>query len=417
MFNVIKRETQKPSVPVAAHAVDTHSLNILIQAVQDLSHAHDLNAIMEIVRKAARNLLGADGATFVLRDEDRCFYADEDAISPLWKGSRFPMSACISGWVMNHGEPVVIEDIYQDARIPADAYRPTFVKSLAMVPIRKESPIGAIGNYWASNRVVTPEEIELLQALANSTSVAIQNAALYTQLQGRLHALQESNKELSRFAWAVSHDLREPLRTITTNMEMLREDHGDKLDDSAQNFMHTAIKSASMLDMLIRRIFDHARMQTMGEYSVVDLNLLVQNALSQLTAQRTEANASLRISHLPLVFGDVGMLGIAIQHLLDNALKFRALGRDSEIEINAERKEGFWEIRIADNGIGIGEEYWDKIFEMFFRLYPKEQYGGAGMGLSTARKIIQMHGGKIWCESMAGVGSVFFFTLPVWNEK
>ena len=106
----------------------------------------------------ARELCGADGATFVLRDDDRCFYADEDAIAPLWKGKRFPMEACISGWVMIHREAVAIGDIYADARIPADAYRPTFVKSLAMVPIRTKAPIGAIGNYWASHHEVSEDD-------------------------------------------------------------------------------------------------------------------------------------------------------------------------------------------------------------------------------------------------------------------
>ncbi|MFC3909048.1 GAF domain-containing protein [Legionella dresdenensis] len=117
---------------------------------------------MFIVRKAARRLTNADGATFVLRDKENCYYADEDAIGPLWKGKRFPMAMCISGWVMLHGESVVIEDIYSDSRVPADAYRPTFVKSLAMVPIRKNSPIGAIGTYWAENYHPTEQQLKFL---------------------------------------------------------------------------------------------------------------------------------------------------------------------------------------------------------------------------------------------------------------
>lgn len=111
----------------------------LIGVVQQLSLARDVAAVTDIVRSAARSLTGADGATFVLRDGDQCFYAEEDAIAPLWKGQRFPMSACISGWVMLNGQPAVIDDIYADPRIPADAYRPTFVKSLAMVPVRREA--------------------------------------------------------------------------------------------------------------------------------------------------------------------------------------------------------------------------------------------------------------------------------------
>ncbi|MEG3990512.1 GAF domain-containing protein, partial [Microcoleus sp. S28C3] len=108
----------------------------LLVVVQELSLARSLEDVMAIVRVAARQLTGADGATFVLRDKDQCFYADEDAIAPLWKGLRFPMSICISGWTMLNRQPTVIPDIYEDARIPHAAYQPTFVKSLAMVPIR-----------------------------------------------------------------------------------------------------------------------------------------------------------------------------------------------------------------------------------------------------------------------------------------
>src|SRR5262249_3421389 len=113
----------------------------LVDVVQDLSLARDLASIMEIVRHAARELTGAGGATFVLRDDGKCYYAEENAIAPLWKGHRFPLEACISGWAMLNRQPAVVPDIYKDPRIPIEAYRPTFVRSLAMVPIRTVDPI------------------------------------------------------------------------------------------------------------------------------------------------------------------------------------------------------------------------------------------------------------------------------------
>src|ERR1043166_734932 len=134
----------------------------LVETVQRLSLARDRATVQEIVRRAARRLTGADGATFVLRDGDRCHYADEDAIAPLWKGQRFPMSACISGWAMLHRRSAVIPDIYADDRIPHDAYRRTFVKSLVMVPIRTLEPVGAIGTYWATPHAPTTAEVRLL---------------------------------------------------------------------------------------------------------------------------------------------------------------------------------------------------------------------------------------------------------------
>lgn len=163
----------------------------LIGLVQRLSLARSLPEIQSIVRSGARRLTGADGATFVLRDGDKCFYADEDAIEPLWKGQRFPLGQCISGWAMNNRRSVAIEDIYIDDRIPHAAYRPTFVKSLAMVPIRTLDPVGAIGNYWADMRRPSDHELDLLQALADSTAVAIENVQVYEQLDAaRTETLQ-----------------------------------------------------------------------------------------------------------------------------------------------------------------------------------------------------------------------------------
>jgi diguanylate cyclase (GGDEF)-like protein len=176
----------------------------LMRAVQELSMARSLPEVQRIVRTAARALTGCDGATFVLRDNGKCYYADEDAIAPLWKGSRFPMEICISGWAMLNKAATVIPDIYQDSRIPHEAYRPTFVKSLVMVPIRTLDPIGAIGNYWSYERQPSEREVSLLQALADSTSVAMENVAVYTELEERVRDrtadLEKAKEEIHRLS-------------------------------------------------------------------------------------------------------------------------------------------------------------------------------------------------------------------------
>ncbi len=148
-------------------------LRSLVTALAELSNGSGLDGISEVVPRAARKLVGSDGATFVLRDGDQCHYVSEDAVSPLWAGERFPMTTCISGWVMLNREPAVIENIYADARIPHEAYRPTFVTSLVMTPIRSSAPIGAIGAYWAEEHLPTAAERSLLVALAEATGVAV----------------------------------------------------------------------------------------------------------------------------------------------------------------------------------------------------------------------------------------------------
>jgi GAF domain-containing protein len=148
------------------------------QGIADqLDAAQDLTDVGVVVRTAARALTGAMGATFVLREDDQCFYADEDAIAPLWKGQRFPMTSCISGWAMLHGTTAVIPDIELDPRIPLAAYRPTFVRSLAMAPVGSP-PVAAIGAYWSVARTPEPGAVASLEALAAATGRAIDRIGL-----------------------------------------------------------------------------------------------------------------------------------------------------------------------------------------------------------------------------------------------
>lgn len=163
---------------------------MLIKAVEQLAATDDLGEIVAVVRSMSRAISGADGVCFVLKDGDRCHYVDEDAIAPLWKGMRFPMSACIAGWCMLNDTTAVVTDVYNDPRVPVDAYRPTFIKSMVLVPIRARTPVGAIGFYWSHTRQFTAEELVLTEALGRSTSSAF--AALEAREEAR-----ESEKRLA----------------------------------------------------------------------------------------------------------------------------------------------------------------------------------------------------------------------------
>ena len=146
--------------------------------LDQLAAVGDLTRVGEVVRTAARALSGAMGATFVIREGDHCFYADEDAIAPLWKGQRFPIDTCISGWAMLHRSSTVVPDIETDARIPLEAYRPTFVRSLVMVPVGLPRPVAAIGAYWSMPRTPQREEVAALEALAAAAGTAIARIGL-----------------------------------------------------------------------------------------------------------------------------------------------------------------------------------------------------------------------------------------------
>jgi len=149
---------------------------LLKVAEAKLERTTTLEEAIDVVRQSARAICSADGVTFVLRDADKCHYVEEDAIAPLWKGQRFPLTACISGWAMLTGKTAAIEDIYADARIPHDAYRKTFVKSLVMVPVRTDGPVAAIGAYWADKRNFLVQEVAVIEALADMVGNALKTA-------------------------------------------------------------------------------------------------------------------------------------------------------------------------------------------------------------------------------------------------
>lgn len=144
------------------------------ETTERLAEAATLEEVQRIVRTTARSLLAAHGATLVLLDGDLCYYADEDSMSPLWKGQRFPAATCISGWAMLNRQTVAIRDIRFDARIPQEAYRPTFVRSLVMAPILRPEPLGAIGCYWAVPHTASSDETAALESLASVAGEALE---------------------------------------------------------------------------------------------------------------------------------------------------------------------------------------------------------------------------------------------------
>lgn len=230
----------------------------LVAAIQQLSLARSLPRIQEVVRHAARRLTGADGATFVLRESAHCYYADEDAIAPLWKGQRFPLEACISGWTMLNRHAAVIEDIYADERIPHDAYRPTFVKSLVMVPIRTLDPVGAIGNYWARPRRASEQEVELLQALADSTAVALENVHVYQALE------QARLETLARLALAAEY----------------RDDHSHEHTERVARTAALLAERLGLPQVEVQRLRQAAPLHDIGKLAVSDAILLKPGRLT-----------------------------------------------------------------------------------------------------------------------------------------
>lgn len=396
----------------------TRGMALLVDLVRQLSLARSLDQIMAIVRHGARELTQADGATFILRDGDQCHYADEEAIGPLWKGKRFPMTACVSGWVMLRREPAVIPDIYQDPRVPVDAYRPTFVKSMAMVPIRSASPIGAIGNYWAHPRQPSVDEIALLQALADTTSVAIENVQMVESLERRVQErtgeLREANAGLETFSYSVAHDLRAPLRAISGYGGLLADHHSEQLGEEGRSFVERICKSARRMESLIDDLLRLAHVaRSEVQHRPVDLGQLAQEIVGVLREQSPRPGLTVRIASGLKIDGDLGLLRVVLENLLSNAWKFTARRPDGIIDFSgAPTGDGQLVCQIRDNGAGFDMAAARHLFEPFQRLHNAADFPGTGVGLAIVRRAIHRLGGRLWAESEKGQGATFYFALP-----
>ena len=389
----------------------------LVEVVQELSLSRDLATIMRIVRRVARELTGADGASFVLREGDLCYYADEDAISPLWKGQRFPMAACISGWAMQHRRAAVIENIYEDPRIPHDAYRPTFVKSLAMVPIRTIDPIGAIGNYWAGRRLPSRQQVRLLQALADTTAVAMENVQVYQELEQRVRdrtaALEMANEDLESFSYSVSHDLRAPVRAIGGFCRLLASDHDGQLDAEMKRKLAVIGSEAERMSRLIDGLLDFSRL---GHAAVrpadVDMRAMAQRVFDKLTADQPRQGIRFELGSLPSVRADASLLEHVWTNLISNAIKYSSKESAPRIDVSASSGDREHVFTVRDNGAGFDPRYELRLFGVFQRLHHEEEFPGTGVGLALVKRIVRRHGGRIWAEGSPGEGAAFHFSLP-----
>ena len=394
--------------------------NALVGVLQELSAATELETVQALVVAAARGLADADGATFVLQEDDTCHYAEEEAISPLWKGRRFPASACISGWAMAHRSVAVVPDIEVDPRIPMEVYRPTFVRSLVMLPIRAIDPVGAIGVYWS--RPFTPSEVTIaaLQAIADAAAVGLERArtaaaiaGYVTELEAANAALSSANESLTHFAAVASHDLRSPLATMSGLLSTVAARTQGQLSgtdryllERAQDQAHRMIESVDGLLALsdVRGSPLHAEQ--------VQLDQLVEEVLEQLAPEIAAIGATVQRQELPVAPGDPRLLRVLFQNLLSNALRFRADERALIVRVDGRQHDDHVEVRVTDNGRGLSDQQRAAVFGLFVRGEDEHVARGHGIGLATSARIVARHGGTIRDEPRE-VGASFVVRLPL----
>jgi signal transduction histidine kinase len=386
----------------------------LTSIAQELSRARNMKTLMDIVRRAACELTGSDGAAFVLREGGLCLYAEEDAVNPLWRGRRFPTRTCLSGWVMQNRRTAIIEDVYADARIPVDEFNSTFVKSLVMAPVRKSDPLGAIGSYWAKKSRPGPEVVKVLLALADIASAAVENLELLVELEAKAQKslaelasaneeLQEAKRQLgllsSRLLLSqeeerkrIAHELHDSigasLGAIRFGLEGLlgKMERGVVLRESINDIISIVCNAGDD----VRRICMNLRPPMLD-----DLGILA--TIGWLTRRFQETYSHIHIEKVIGVEEEEIMEAhkVVIFRVLQEA--FHNIAKHSKadmVEISLHKWNNTLELMIADNGIGFD------VHSAYER-----RNGNEGMGLVGMRERVELSHGVFSIESDPGQGT------------
>jgi light-regulated signal transduction histidine kinase (bacteriophytochrome) len=268
---------------------------------------------------------------------------------------------------------------------------------------------------WAPWAILVLGVVALLTVALLLQRLLKANAALDTNrrmLEDRALELERSNADLEQFAYAASHDLSEPLRTVAGFSQLLASRYAGRLDDDADEFIGHMTSGVNRMQQLIDDLLVYSRVgRSPLREDAVDLEVVLAEVLDWIAPAVRERDANVTHDQLPTVRGERGQLAQVIQNLLANAIKFTAPDTVPEIHVSAAREGSAWRVSVADNGIGVPDDS-DVIFKMFGRLHPADAYPGTGIGLALAKRIVETHGGRIWVQPGPGGGSVFSFTLP-----
>ncbi|WP_408957509.1 PAS domain S-box protein [Natrinema sp. 74] len=231
------------------------------------------------------------------------------------------------------------------------------------------------------------------------------------RLEELVDRLEASNERLEQFAYAASHDLQEPLRMVSSYLQLLEDRYADDLDSDGREFIAFAVDGAERMREMIDGLLAYSRVETRGNpFEPVDLEAVLEDVLADLQMRIEESGAKITVTSLPRVAGDASQLRQVFQNLLSNAIEYSGDG-PPQVDVDANRRGEEWVISVRDDGIGIAPEDHDRVFTVFDRLHSHEEYDGAGIGLALCERIIERHGGDIWVESAAGDGATFSFTL------
>ena len=276
------------------------------------------------------------------------------------------------------------------------------------------------GDFSRKAKTFSMDEIGILANNFNSMAEELERLekenrevhnSLEKKVRHRTAEMESKNKELEQFAYVASHDLQEPLRTISGFVELLQKQYRGRLDANSDKLLDYILQASDRMKVLIKDLLDYSRLGREKAIKEVDCNHLLAEVLADLDQIIKESGASVLTGPLPVIQAYPTELKLLFQNLITNSIKFHKPGLAPAVAIGSEKENGHWKFSVRDNGIGIDQQFSERIFIIFQRLHNRSQYEGSGIGLAHCKKIAELHGGNIWVESELGQGSRFFFTI------
>ena len=399
---------------------------LLARIGQIISSSLDVDDVYEQFAEEVRNLVPIDRIAITVYDPERGAWN----LAYVWG---LESKEFLPGSLISAAHSVTAEVVRTRSRFifvgedkdKVEALMPRMIplfnvglRTFLWVPlISKDEVIGVLTLASTDTNAYSNGVLDLVERVGTQISGAIANSQLYAQIKRTEEELKRSNSELEQFAYVASHDLQEPLRMVTSYVQILSEDYKGKLSDDADRFIGYIVGGATRMRTLIDALLTLSRIGNQGRaFEPTDCNDVLQRVIANLEATIDNSGAVVTQDVLPIVNGDAVQLTQLFQNLVSNGIKFRST-EAPYVHVSAEKTNHEWVFSVRDNGIGIAPRHHQRIFLMFQRLHSRSEYSGTGIGLALCQKIVQRHGGRIWLDSGEDKGSTFYFTVPGVSDK